>query len=481
MVDSEPSWRAKFKKERLIFIPEPKPHWWSTDEVFWEDESPVFGDARGYLKAHYSENLSSFFTNSLKVSERADTLDYIRGIEDMASKGQTGTKEIRERLQKLYRRLWLSLQEDEDSLKDEECQEEPIRVYEYACWLGKKGDEWGFFSSQELVWKDDGHRSELFKNKIPFWAFDNDLLELAKELGIKGCYQDSDVKFDYCGSQEEDTNWSAKVHNLSQNICDFLNSPHLHGEHGEEKSSEILDRLSVRRVEKLDVRFELKGISVPDPHPRQSFLEETGEGATLWLASEANENQYAWLIGDALQDYFGDVKELSAFVEDLLTKDKGNVLTRWKQKGLQTNTYILLPERNSKNNEEDRKASINDKLPNESSSGNANARADESIVETLIVNETSAVNNGDVNSATTESGTSTYAPSRTGDTSRSGGHSISTSSIRRGGGGHGGSGGGGEGEEHGILKKDLANNPAQFGEGLENWLKLSIHSDQVIG
>ena len=104
----------------------------------------------------------------------------------------------------------------------------------------------------------------------------------------------------------------------------------------------------IRRVEKLDVRFELKGISVSDPNPRQSFLEKTDQETTLWLASEASENQYPWLIGDALQDHFGDVKELSAFVEDLLTKNKEGVLTRWKQKGLQTDICVPSSEENSK-------------------------------------------------------------------------------------------------------------------------------------
>ena len=242
MVDSEPSWRAKFKKERLIFIPEPKPHWWSADKVFWKDENPVFGDTRGYLKAHYSGNLKSFFTTSLEVPEcadSADTLDYIRGIQDITFKGQAGTKEIRDRVQKLYRLLWRSLQENGDLLEDGEWPEEWEQLREEAFWLGKEGGEWRFFSLQELVWRDDDHRSNLFKNKVPFWGFDNDLLEFAKELGVKGCYQDSDVKFSKSGNQEEDTDWSAKVCNLTKSIYDFLNSPSLCGEYEKEKSAEI--------------------------------------------------------------------------------------------------------------------------------------------------------------------------------------------------------------------------------------------------
>ena len=495
MADSIPSWRQTFKEESLIFIPEPKPHWRSADEVFWEDESAVFESEYGYLKAHYKEPLRSFFTVSLEIPERADTLGYISGVRNVASTRRADGV-ARKRVEVLYGRLWQSLSEDSNWQEDKEWKQ----VREESCWIGKKGNEWEFFSPQELVWKDDDYRSELFKNEVPFWGLGNDLLEFAKELGIEGCYQDSHVKFYYCGNQEEDTDWAAKVRDLRENVRDFLHSPHLGGEREEEKSAEVLDRLSVRRVEKLEARFELKGIAVPDPNPRQSFLEETNQEAVLGLASEASESQYPWLIGDALQEYFGDVKELSAFVEDLLTKDKQNVLTRWKQKSLQTN------EEDSKEDEQDLTAPVDDKLTNEFDSTDVDATVDESDVGipmddedsdsvadgvdeseihfsndtgndstddgsehgTPEINENPGIGNGDPNSTTRDSGTKTYNPSGTSGTSRSGGHSLSPSSTKgSGGGGHGGSGGGGEGEEHENLKRDLANNPTQFGEGLE--------------
>ena len=105
----------------------------------------------------------------------------------------------RKRVEILYRCLWQSLQKDEEWEEDEEWKQ----VREESYWLGKKGSEWGFFLPQELVWKDDEYRSELFQSKTPFWTFGGDLLEFAKKLGIKGCYQDSDVKFDYSGKQED--------------------------------------------------------------------------------------------------------------------------------------------------------------------------------------------------------------------------------------------------------------------------------------
>ena len=466
--ESEDAYLWRFEEGPLIFTPEPEPRWWRTDEVFWEDESPVFGNTRGYLKAHYSADLKSFFTTSLEVPECADSVDtlgYIRAIQDITFKGQAETKEIRDRVQKLYRLLWSSLQENEDLLEGGEWPEEWEQLREEAFWLGKKGGEWGFFSPQELVWRDDDHRSDLFKNKVQFWGFDNDLLELAKELGVKGCYQGSGVKFSDSGDQEEDTDWSAKVCNLAKSIYDFLNSPSLCEEYKEEKSAEILDRLSVRRVEKLEVEFELNGISVPDPKPRQSFLKRTGQEAVIWLASEASEDQYAWLIGDALQEHFGDVKELSAYIEDLLTKDRESVLTRWKQKGLRTDIGLPSPEEDSKEDEEKLLDPDGDEFPDEIGDGDDSGMND-SEDETSTGDEGSETGDEDNGSIGDESDTPPRRPRPGGGGARWRGGSGGGKPNRSGGTGYGG-GGGGEGEKHRTLKEYLADNPSLFGEGLK--------------
>ena len=47
----------------------------------------------------------------------------------------------RKRVEILYRCLWLSLQEDGDWQEYEEWKQ----VRDESCWLGKKGDQWGFF------------------------------------------------------------------------------------------------------------------------------------------------------------------------------------------------------------------------------------------------------------------------------------------------------------------------------------------------
>ena len=334
--------REKFKEECLLFAPNPEPYWWRTNQVFWEDESPVFDNDRGYLKAYYSETLKPFFT-ALGVSERAAPLDYIRGIQEIASAGQAENSQVRKRVNILYRRLWQSLKEGGDWQSTEEWKQ----TRESRCWLGQKGSKWDFFPRHELVCNDHhDYIASIFEDEMPFWAFGDDLLGLARNLEIEECSQ-AKVEFHPRGDQEEYEAWSVKVRRLQSYIHAFLNSPRLCETHEKGKSDHVLNLLSVRLVEELETTYTLKETALTHPNPHKSFLDATDQKATLWLALEADENQYAWLIGDALQDYFGDVKELSGFVEDLLTKNQEDVLVRWRQKGLRTDLYVTSNETNT--------------------------------------------------------------------------------------------------------------------------------------
>ena len=361
--------RKEFKEERLIFTPTPEPRWWRSDEVFWGDESVVFGNHFGYLDVHYPKTLKPFFS-TLGSPERASVLDYIRGIQKVTSAEQAKDAEIRKRIKLLYGRLWQALQEDETWQETEEWEQ----IYEGKHWLGKKGSEWNFFSRCELVWNDHNHIAEIFEGKVPFWVFDRNLLDLARNLEIEGCSQ-AQVKFRPGGMQEEDTDWSARVRELRPYIYAFLSSPRLCEADGKIEFCHVLNRMSVRLVEELGTTYTLKGTTQTHPDPRQSFLDT--QNVTLWLALEASVDEYAWLIGDALQYYLGDVKELSGFVESLLTKNKESVLARWNQKGLQMNIDVLLLA-DSKDGEEEQTASVHDKLPDEFDSMNADTTVDES-------------------------------------------------------------------------------------------------------
>ena len=281
-----------------------------------------------------------------------------------------------------------------------------------------------------MVWKDHEYIASLFEGKVPFWAFDEDLLELAKHIEVEGCSQ-AEVKFHPNGDQEEYESWSKKVRNLSADIQAFLKSPRLcNKEYEDVKSVRVLDQLSVRLVEELKTTYKLKEITVSDPEPRPSFLDITDQEVSLWLGLAADDEDYPELIGDALQDYF-DVKELRGFIEDLLTKDRDKVLNRWKQRGLQTDFCVSPPKTGSNEGEEKPPGP-----PDEGASDGKDAGG----------------NSSDDHSGGTSGG-------------GSGGHRGGTS--RGGGGGHGGGGGGGEGEAHRKLKEHLAHNPSQLGKGLK--------------
>lgn len=392
--------REKFKEEPLLFAPNSELCWWRTNQVFWDDESPVFSNDRGYLRTYYSETLKPFFI-ALGVSERAAPLDYVHGIQEMASVGQAENSEVRKRVNILYHRLWQSLQEGGNWQATEEWNQ----TREGRYWLGKMGNKWGFFSRYELVWNDHhDYIAEIFEGEIPFWGFD-DLLGLARSLGIEGCSQ-AKIEFHPDGDQEEDASSSEKVRNLRPYLHAFLNSPRLYESHGEGKSADILDLLSVRLVEELETTYTLKKKSLTHPNPRQSFLDPTDQKATLWLALEADKNQYAWLIGDALQYYFGDVKELSGFIEDLLTKKQEDVLTRWRQKGLQTDFSISSTKEDSTEEEESMVEPVDGRTPGETSTGGSNSIEDKSNVDTSTVDnrqETDSEDNDSLVDETNES------------------------------------------------------------------------------
>ena len=452
--------REKFKEDPLIFTADPEPRWWRTDEVFWEDASPVFGNDRGYLQAHYPEALKSFFI-ALGASERASSLDNVKGIRDVAS-GEADDKEVRKRVERLYHRVWRFLQEGGSS-EDEQWQKEWESIRADKCWLGRNGSEWGFFYLHELVVKDHPYRAQLFEGKVPFWRFDDELLELAKDLGVEGCSQ-AEVKFHPSGDQEDDEHWSEKVRNLKTDIHAFRNSPLLcNGKDVEAKPIRVLELLSVRLVEKLETMYKLKGISVPDPKPRQSFLDNAHQSVTLWLGLETNRSEYAEFIGDALAEYF-DIKELRGFVENLLIKNREKVLARWERIGLRIDLCVSPPETDSEEDEAKLPQPVDKELAETGSEYN-NSAVDKSEIENPPVREL-AKDSGNNNSEGKKPEVRIHDrhPGTTG-TSLRGGHWSSASGGR---GGHEGHSGGGESPEHRKLKEHLAANPSQLGEGLRD-------------
>ncbi len=57
-----------FRREKLIFLSEPKPRWLSTERLVWEDAVELFDDDFGYVSLTYGKSeLHRFFTETLKI------------------------------------------------------------------------------------------------------------------------------------------------------------------------------------------------------------------------------------------------------------------------------------------------------------------------------------------------------------------------------------------------------------------------------
>ncbi len=370
----------EFKQKPLIFTSDPEPNWWRSDEVFWDDQSEVFGNYRGYLKknyAGYEGTLERFFT-ALGVLRNAALSDYLKVIRKVPSKEQADDPKVHARVEFLYRHIMPYVKGNDNSLENEEWKEEWDLTREDRCWLGKKGNKWGFFSRDKLVRDDHPYIADIFQGEVPFWTFD-DLSELTRYLEIEGCSQ-AKVEFHPKGDQEEDMDLSIRVRNLRPYIHAFLNSPRLCEAFAEGKSADVLSLLSVRFVEELKTTYILKEIPRTSPTPRPSFLEVTNQEVTLWLALEADKDDYALLIGDALQDYFG-VKDLARFTEHLLTKDRDKVLNNWKRDGLQTELCVLPLIPDAEEEQEKPLEPVDGKLPGSTAETEAYPIADETKVE----------------------------------------------------------------------------------------------------
>ena len=436
------SLRDVFKEEHLIYTPNQETCWWRSDEVFWEDESVVFGNNRGYLGAYYQEKLKPFFI-ALGVTERAAPLDYVRCIQDIASIGKADESEVRERVKILYGRLWQFIKEGGSSLEHEEWQEKWEETRVSKCWLGKKVDEWGFFSAKTLVWNDNPYIAKIFDGTIPFWGLDDDMLDLAKYLEIEGCSQAMGI-FNPIGEQEEDSGWSVKVRNLHPYIHAFLNSPGLCEAAEKDKSADVLKTMSVRLVEELKMMYTLKMVSLTSPNPRPSFFDVSDQEVTLWLALEADKNDYPLLIGDALRDYFS-IKDLGRFTEHLLTKKIHNVLNHWKREGLRTEFCESQQESGTKDVQGKSQVPVDEKVPESTEENDIKFIVNEGNAE----NSVSLGHNDDSVPITTESNEpQTYTPL---PSIKSNENKVNIL----------------EGPEHRKLKEHLAANPSQLGAGLK--------------
>jgi hypothetical protein len=424
----------EFARYKLIYTYLPRPRWWFPAEAYWVDESAVFGDQRGYLQGYYRESLRIFFLG-VGVSLNAQPQDYLGAIREMASSDSI-TWEMRRRLRHVYRRVWGALQEGKNLREgdDQQLQDsiEWREIQEGRYWLGSKAGKDEFFSLEGIVWNDHPYVANLFGGHLPFWAFD-DLRDLREFLQVQPC-SDAVASFKPEGDREDDEGWSQKVGEHLRWVKAFIESPRWVEQLREAASTTVLEKLRVRLVEQISVDYTLKGITVRDPEPRLSYLDD--EDSVIWIALESDVGEYPDLIGDALQEYFG-VMELREFCKDLLTRGLEDVLKVWQKRGFRMPLGILPAEQ-----EEDASFTLLD----QGTMPVAEEQEPESPIDAPDDTEVTTMTNWGTTPASM------------------GGNSRGSQTVRSG--SSGWSGGVGETEAHRSLKEWLANNPGHLAPGL---------------
>lgn len=100
---NEDTIKSSFLNKSLIFIPDSKRKYYSTNGVIWEECFSIFGENKGYLENYYA-TLKTFFVDKLGVSLRPEPEDYVRVLKDLQQKQKLNLEDI-EIVSKIYKGL----------------------------------------------------------------------------------------------------------------------------------------------------------------------------------------------------------------------------------------------------------------------------------------------------------------------------------------------------------------------------------------
>jgi hypothetical protein len=319
---------GEFEKEELVFCPGSEEKWRPQSEVFWNDESPVFGATRGYLRQVYPD-LQSFFLN-IGVAPNASPADYAEALLEIA-KSRAADEASKNRIYRIYKRLSPRFDEGGDWLEDETWESYWSHLMTGRFWLGRKGDEFGFYSLRELVVVDNEHLENLFHGKVAFWPF-KDLNDFAKEhLELDTCSTaEPDFQVEEKGGQQDVL--SKQLANVWPSIGDFLQSDKWKGDVLEGRKFVDTPPL-IMAAGKIAVIYSLKEAKAKEPDGKAAFF--SSEENTIWLvpyeASNGEENFEA--VSEALKEHYGP-EALREFCHDLFRKGIEKAEVKWRKCGL---------------------------------------------------------------------------------------------------------------------------------------------------
>ena len=477
-----------FSRHALVYLPATPRSWWSVKDVLWEDAAPLFGGRRGYLKPAYP-GLRSLFVGTLEVAPNASMTDFLKGVSEIASEVQMNDGCVsngdKANLISLYRQLRRELErvdrEPPAWLKQWES------LLNQRCWLGTQDGKWQVHLRADLVRNDHPFLAGLFAPVLPFWSLPPLSEFAAQALALQPC-SDAQVSFVPIGDREPMPTLTQVLRYISPWVRAFLQSPTLTQEPPRSEALKMLSQIEIHLLFSARVEYRLKNVVVEDEEPLTSFLDETTR--TLWITLEAAEQDYSFLVGDALQRYYR-VPQLREFIDSLLIatlrgQSLADVLRRWKRDGLVEATPLQseMPEDDTEETSRDLqsvekiKANPAEEVDGEDGNG---PHVDEA---TLLVGE-SASDGSEVSSSAEPSAsisqpliipshlvtvfptipaTAPVNPQPSLPSSPSGHGSPPRNGQATSLGGHGG--GGGEGLWHQRLKNMIAANPTILGSGL---------------
>jgi hypothetical protein len=318
---------SSFEQEGLVFCPSPEPRWLKPSQAFWDDESVVFGNTRGYLQKHYPE-LRDFFLRA-GVGPSAGPTDYAAVLMEIAQTG-LADEPTRTRIRRICKRLGQRFEEGGSWQDGETWKIIWTRLREGAHWLAILADGFGFHRLNRIVRVDNDHLATLFSGKLPFWPF-RDLNDFAAQhLAVIGCSSASCrlEPVDAAGLVE---GYSDELKMHWPFIVAFLHSDKWKPDCRENTVAAIAGSPPVRQASRIAVTYTLMGVEAEEPGGKSAFFD--AQNGVLWLVRGLDADDSTEAIGDALQESFGP-EVLREFVCDLFRKGQNRSVEKWRKKGL---------------------------------------------------------------------------------------------------------------------------------------------------
>jgi len=94
-----------FRSERLIFLAQPKPRWFSSQNLVWNDAGELFDDHFGYVSLTYGSDLHRFFTEKLKIPAQPELKQYAIAWRNLCSTTTPDRPTLERKLRSIFSRL----------------------------------------------------------------------------------------------------------------------------------------------------------------------------------------------------------------------------------------------------------------------------------------------------------------------------------------------------------------------------------------